>query len=178
MGTKYIENTGPDVMYVGGKMIQPGEGRDIDTDLLPAELQDPSTAPGVDSIPSLLDLVRELLAKNVKMITAELPGLTQEALDLLLEMEADAATPRTSLLGAIKSEHIKRAAATLEGAGTDGGLTAEEIAFQAKVHAAYQAQLDKLSPDELAAIGEDGHAALRHQAELDVKAEETEPPAA
>ena len=40
MPTKHIENTTGAPIYVGGKMIQPGTGRDIDVALLPPEFQD------------------------------------------------------------------------------------------------------------------------------------------
>ena len=44
MPTKYIENTTANNLFVGGKMIPPGEGRDIDTSLLPPEHRDAAPA--------------------------------------------------------------------------------------------------------------------------------------
>jgi len=172
MGTKYIENTGRDVMYVGGKMIQPGEGRDIDTDLLPSELQDPPAAAVGDSTPSVADLVAELQAKSVKAIAAELLHLTHEAIDLLADLEARADTPRTSLMGAIKAEQLRRAQQL-----QDEGLNAALADFEARVQAAYALALQELTPEQLEAIGEDDKAALRAKAEESVRAAETTPPA-
>lgn len=165
MGSKYIENTTREIIFVGGKMIHPGEGRDIDLALLPPEHQDARAAPAEPTEPSLAELVGELLKGNVKAITAQLHTLKLEALGLALEMEGAAKTPRTSLLAAIQAEQINRSAAAL-----DGGQTDAQKAFEEQVQAAYQAQLDTLSPDELAVIGEDSHAALREQAKLDVQA--------
>jgi len=113
MGTKHITNDGPNTIYVGGKMIAPGEGRDIDERDLPPEHRAPAVAADEVIEPNLVELVHELRAKPVPAITAELPGLTQEALDLLNELEKASAKPRTSLLAALGNELIARADAAL-----------------------------------------------------------------
>ncbi len=137
MPTKHIENTTGAPIYVGGKMIQPGTGRDIDVALLPPEFQD-QTAAAAPAEPTLADLIEALRAKSVKDILAEVPGLTQEALGLLLEAERAQAKPRTSLVAGIDAEMLGRA---------DAKLKAEEEAL-------YLNQLLDLTPDQLAAINE------------------------
>jgi hypothetical protein len=109
MGTKHIANDGPNTIYVGGKMIPPGEGRDIDERDLPAELREPQAVDTVEEAPSLVDLVGALRAKSVDAIKGELQALTQEALDLLSELENAAKQPRKGLLAALGDEHIRRA---------------------------------------------------------------------
>ncbi|MBL8387005.1 MAG: hypothetical protein JNK17_02090 [Hydrogenophaga sp.] len=163
MGLKYIENTGRDVIFVGGKLIPPGEGREIDESVLPPELQDKQPEQLVDAGPSLAELIAEFLKGNVKEVKAGLHDLTGEGLDLVDTIEGGAETPRSTVLEAVKAERIRRANAALE----------EEQAqkdFEAAVALAYQKQLDALTPEQLAALGEDQKTALRAQAELDVKA--------
>jgi hypothetical protein len=173
-GTKYVENTTRNVMYVGGKMILPGEGRDIALSLLPAELQDPTPALAALAAPSLVDLLAPLLAKPVKAIAAELPTLKNEALDLLAELEGQQLTPRTSLLAAVRSEQLKRAGARLDGPSEEDKDKAKEQAFEQAVQAAYQKQLAELTPEQLAAVEADpaAQAALMEQAVLDVQADQ------
>lgn len=137
MPTKHIENTTEAPIYVGGKMIQPGTGRDIDVALLPPEFQE-QTAAAAPAEPTLADLIEALRAKSVKVILAEVPSLTQEALGLLLEAERAQATPRTSLIAGLDAEILGRA---------DAKLKAEEDAL-------YLNQLLDLTPDQLAAINE------------------------
>jgi hypothetical protein len=171
-GTKYVENTTRNVMYVGGKMILPGEGRDIALSLLPAELQDPTPALAALAAPSLVDLLAPLLAKPVKAIAAELPTLKNEALDLLAELEGQQLSPRTSLLAAVRSEQLRRAGARLDGPSEED--KAKEQAFEQAVQAAYQKQLAELTPEQLAAVEADpaAQAALMEQAVLDVQADQ------
>lgn len=141
MPTKYIENTTANNLFVGGKMIPPGEGRDIDTALLPPEHQDVYTDPEENAGLTLHEQVAELLTKSVKHITEELPALTQEGLDLLLEQENAAKAPRKSLLGALEAEGLRRAAAAMD----------EQ--FQKDADAAHAAQMATLTPEQLAALG-------------------------
>lgn len=167
MGLKYIENTGKNVIFVGGKLIPPGDGREVDELLLPPELKD-AAPPAVESgAPSVAEQVAELLRGSVKAIKEQLAGLSGEALDLVDTIEGGAETPRVSLLAAVKAERIKRAADRMDG---------DDEAFAAAVEDAYQKQLAALTPEQLEALGEQGHAQLREQAELDVKADTEHPP--
>lgn len=114
MGTKYIENTGTNAIYVGGKLIPPGEGRDIPLAFLPSEYHDPA-APFDNAVPPSLDeLLAGLLAKGIAKIAPELPGLKLEALDRMAELEAGAAAPRKTLQTAIDAERLRRANVALD----------------------------------------------------------------
>lgn len=124
MATKHIHNPGPNVMFVGGKMIQPGDGRDIDEIYLPPELRDPP-AEEVKPEPSLDELLAEELKKSVAKLVLLLPEWKLEVLDRLVELEGSAAAPRKSLLTAIDAERLRRASAQIDGqtgapAGADG----------------------------------------------------------
>ncbi len=141
MPIKHIENTTASPLFIGGKLIPPGEGRDIDVRLLPPERQDaPPTAqePAAPALVDLVALVKDLHAKPVKDIVAELPTLDAQVFALLAQAEAEHAKPRTSLMAALDAERIRRANAQLE----------------ADADAAYQRQLAQLTPEQLAAIGE------------------------
>lgn len=138
MGTRHIENHTRNAIFVGGKLIPPGSGRDIDEALLPPERRGAPARGAIAAQPSMAVLVAALQARSVKDITAELPALKQEALDMLREAEGASATPRTSLLAALDAERLRRANEQL----------------QADADAAYQKQLDALTPEQLAAIGE------------------------
>lgn len=167
MGLQYVENTGTDVMFVGGKLIPPGEGRHIEVATTAPELSDAAPAPAVEAGPSLAQLVADMLKGNVKSVVAQLPDLTGEALDLVVTIENADSTPRKSLLDAVAAEQVRRANVRLE-------QEQAQAAFEAAVQAAYQRQLDALTEDELAAIGEEGKARLMDQARLEVQADQEE----
>lgn len=138
MPTKSIENTTGSPLFVGGKLIPPGESRDIDVALLPPERCDAPAPAAVSAAPDLAAQVQALHAHPVKEIVAELPSLTQEAFDLLCQAEAEHTKPRSSLLAALDAERIRRANAQME----------------ADAEASYQKQLAELTPEQLAALGE------------------------
>lgn len=164
MGTKYIHNSTAEVIYVGGKMIAPGEGRDIEMDQLPAEHQD-APAEAAPDAPSLDDDLQELRAASVKAISEKLSALTQEGLERLGELEAAADAPRKTLIEAIEAEKMDRAEALL-----DGEKAAMEMAaFEAELDAAYQAQLAEMESAARAALGEAEHFALRAELEKSLK---------
>ena len=167
MGTKYIENPSRDVKFVGGIMIPPGEGRHIDESVLPPELGEKEgvAAEAAPAQPSLAEVIAKLLKGSVKTVVAALPSLTGEALDLVETIESSDGTPRATLLTAVAAERLKRASTVVDGGDAE---------FEAAVEAAYQAQLAKLTAEQLEALGEDGHAQLRAQAELDVQADRGE----
>ena len=114
MGMRYVTNDGPNTIYIGGKLIAPGEGREVDERLLPRDQSMPVKEQPPEPGPSLDDLVGELRAKSVKDITAELPGLTQEAFDRLAELEHGDPIPRKTLLAELGTEQIRRADAALK----------------------------------------------------------------
>lgn len=167
MGLQYIENTGTDVMFVGGKLIPPGEGRHIEVAGVAPELSTEPAAVAADEAPSLAQLVADMLKGNVKSVVAQLPELTGEALDLVVTLENGDETPRKSLLDAVATEQLRRANARLE-------EEQAQQAFEAAVQTAYERQLAALTVEELEAIGEEGKARLMDQARLEVQADQDE----
>lgn len=108
MGTKHITNDGAEIIYVGGKMIPPGEGRDIEEALLPPEHRD-APVQEADKQPSLDELLAELLHKPVKELIDGLSGMTQEALERMETLEGESKKSRKTLLEAIAAEKMARA---------------------------------------------------------------------
>lgn len=162
MPTKYVENLTNHTMYVGGKAIPAGEGRDIDVAYLPPEHQD-EVLPVAVSAPSLDDLLTVLLAKGVKDVLPELDGLTQDALDRLIELENESATPRKTVLEAVKALQIKRAADQM-----DAQQAEKQKQFEADVEHVYNAQLALLTAEQRDALGEADHAELLTKARAEV----------
>lgn len=113
MDKKYFENTTSVAMFVGGKLLQPGEGREFNADDLPPEHQEAEPVAELVA-PTLNDQSLEILTGNVASVIARLPALPEEALDMLAALEGGAAKPRTSLLAAIADEKIARADAALK----------------------------------------------------------------
>jgi hypothetical protein len=123
MATKHIHNPGTNVMFVAGKMIPPGEGRDIDERDLPPELREAAPEAAAPEAPGLDEQLQALRAGAVKEITAALPVLTHEALDRLQELESGAEHPRKTLLTALADERLRRANDALESDNLDGDDT-------------------------------------------------------
>ena len=129
MGTRNIENNGPHPIYVGGKLIAPGDNRDIDERDLPPEHRAPAVAAVEEPVASLDELLGELRAKSVDAIKAQLATLTQEELTRLNELEQVDAQPRKTLLEALGNELIRRADAALKsddlGTGPIGSVASD-----------------------------------------------------
>lgn len=159
--TQFVVNNTASPMFFGGRMIPPGEGRDVPLLYLPAHLQD---APAPAPAPAAPNLDEQLLALltmpgGVKAIALQLPELTHEALSRLDELESAAATPRKTLLAAVVAEQLRRAdemAREGEGANTDAddSAAAQDADFQAQMDATHAAQLAQLSDAERAALAE------------------------
>ena len=143
MVKKYIENPGPNTMFVGGCMIPPGEGREVETH----EPTEPD-APAAAAPPSLDEQLTEELKKSVKDLIAGLDELTQEALERMGLLEAAAEKPRKSLLEAISAENVRRADEALRLADLDKVL-AEILAQPA---AEILAGLEAADDEELARL--------------------------
>jgi hypothetical protein len=105
---KYFENKGKSPMYVGNTMIPPGEGKMVEVPTPRA-----TVAPAAPQGPSLVELIAKLLGKALAQILPDLPGMTNEALDLA-ESQERAGKNRKTLLEAIQAERIARANAKLE----------------------------------------------------------------
>lgn len=123
MGTKHIENNTPNTIYVGGRMIAPGEGRDIDERDLPPEHREAPVVV-VEAGPSLDDELAALLKGSVKEVAGTLGALTHEALDRLADIESGYTHPRKTLLEAIADEKIRRADEALASDDLDGDVNA------------------------------------------------------
>lgn len=137
--TQFYVNETAHTQFVGGRMIPPGEGRDVPLMFLPATHRPEPEAPVLHTEPSIDELLADLLRLGVKNIVVQLPGLTNEALDRLEALEREAQpphVPRKTLLEAVGAERLKRAAET----------------FQDELDAEHAAQLATLSPEERAAV--------------------------
>lgn len=156
--TQFYVNETAHTQFVGGRMIPPGEGRDVPLMYLPATHRPEPVVVLAPEAPSLDALLADMMAHSVKHVVALLPELTHEALDRLAELEAEAAVPRKTLLAAVSAEQLRRAELSLDGAAAVAQLTDAErlaqsqAAFQAELDAQTAAQLDALSPEERAAI--------------------------
>lgn len=124
MGTKHITNDGPNTIYVGGKMIAPGEGRDIDERDLPPELRDAPVVVVEEAGPSLDELLADMLKGSVHVVVGGMSRLTHEALDRMAEIEGEAKHPRKTLLEAIADEKIRRADEALQSDNLDADSVA------------------------------------------------------
>ena len=114
MPKKYVPNPSDRTIFVGGVMIPPGEGREVDSAFLPPEHQDDAPAPEAPASGQTDPdaNLRELLKGTVKDIGAQLEGFSAETLKRLAELEGESETPRSTLLGAITDLQLKRAAGT------------------------------------------------------------------
>lgn len=115
---KYIQNTGTEIMYILGQMILPGEGAHVD---VPHEAEPQPEEPAA---PTLADEVKLELKKSVKDLVAGLATYNDDTLTLMVALEQQAASPRTSLLSPLQAEVLRRADAALT-AGQTGGAQSE-----------------------------------------------------
>lgn len=104
MPTTPFTNPGPAPVHLGGKLIRPGETRDVDAALL----QTRKPAQPVDVAASPVDTLAALRAESVKAIAERLPGLTDAELVDLTAAEAAEDRPRSTLLDAIAGEQLRR----------------------------------------------------------------------
>ena len=107
---KYIENDTSHTIYVGGRAIAPGEGREV-------EMPDDS-APQAPVEEAALDLdapLHELLAGNVAAVTAALEGLSADTLLRLQMLENESTKPRKGVLEALGNAVIALADSNLKG---------------------------------------------------------------
>ncbi len=112
MPKKYIPNDTDRTIFVGGVMIAPGEGREVDTAFLPPEHQEPAAETLADDGPGDDDAdanLRDMLKGGVRDIEPLLPELSSETLKRLAELEGERDTPRKGVLGPIQELLLKRA---------------------------------------------------------------------
>ncbi|UUZ68086.1 hypothetical protein LP416_27865 [Polaromonas sp. P2-4] len=107
MNKKFFENTSGIAMFVGGKLLQPGEGREFNADDLPPEHQvaQPVAEPGE---PTLAERLREILAGNVASVVERLPAMAKDELETLRQLEGEGAQ-RVGVGRAIQAELLARA---------------------------------------------------------------------
>lgn len=129
-GLKHLFNPGPNVMFVAGMLIPPGEGRDVPAMYVPDERTEPEAdtgAPAVAAVSLEVELA-ELLKKPVKEIATAFATLSNEALVVLAALESEAEMGgRKTLLAAVAAEQLRRA---------DEGFQAEADALAAQQLAA------------------------------------------
>ncbi|WP_025918210.1 hypothetical protein [Herminiimonas sp. CN] len=89
--------------HVGGVTIPPGETRDVDPSLLP-DYQPEGVAVEEEEI----DQVAELLKVNVKLVTEQLPHMSDDQLAHAVLLE-QAGQNRKSLIEAMTAENLRRA---------------------------------------------------------------------
>ena len=115
MGKRYVHNSGGGVLLVGGVMIPPGEGREVDEDALGLEASTgaapPAEASADDPAAALAAAVAQLLAHPLKQLVPMLADLSDETLAELARAEGEHATPRKTLLSAIGELQLERAQA-------------------------------------------------------------------
>lgn len=103
---QYVENTTGHMIYVGGRSIAPGEGREVDVPEAPVA-DAPADEPDTDAP------LRELLAGNVEAVKGSLEGLSAETLDRLQALEQEAKKPRVGVLTALADARLAIADAKL-----------------------------------------------------------------
>ena len=112
MGKRYVTNDTPDVMYVGGRMIAPGEGREVDEpDEAPPVFEEPVLDPDAP--------LREVLKGNVASVKAVVTEFGDDTLARLVVLEGEAEKPRKGVLEALANEQIRRADEKLESESLD-----------------------------------------------------------
>jgi hypothetical protein len=107
MAKKYVQNNGDSPQWVGGLMIMPGEGREVDVADEAAPEPEPEAEPDPD------DALVDLLTGTVAQVAAAVVGLGAESLRRLRELEAAAVKPRKGVLEAIDVAAIAAADAAL-----------------------------------------------------------------
>ena len=115
MGLKNIQNAGLSPIYVGGKMIAPGDNRDIDERELPPERRAAAVAAPEEPDATPEQVMQSLRAQSVDSIKGQLAELTPVQLALLNDLEVADDKPRKTLLMALGDELIARADAALQG---------------------------------------------------------------
>lgn len=107
MSTQFVENTGKNVLFIGGKMILPGEIREVECAPPMAD------APAEKTLEALqAERLGVILAGNVASVAAELPALDKAALAELLALE-QAGAARKGVLQAIDAALLTLASAVV-----------------------------------------------------------------
>lgn len=125
MGKRYVSNDTDRTIFVGGVMIPPQQGREVDEQFLPpqAPVEDAAavraaseTGEGhaADTDPDAQRLqanLAEMLAQPLRVLLPTLGDASDDTLAALQALEQAAATPRVTLLNAIGELQLQRAQA-------------------------------------------------------------------
>lgn len=115
MPKRYVFNDTNAPKFLGGVLIPPGDGREVDVMFLPPQDGEGEPLPLAEgegeARPNLDANLLEILAGNVKSIVGALDSFSDETLDGLDRLESASETPRKSLLSAFTEEKLKRAQA-------------------------------------------------------------------
>lgn len=123
MAKRYIQNDTDLTLFVGGVMIAPGLGREVDELYLPAGFGEAVPADdqatvgeegqgaGTDPAANL----RDLQAQPLRTLVPTLADFSDDTLAALEALEKEAPTPRVSLLNAIAALQLQRAQARAGG---------------------------------------------------------------
>lgn len=130
MAKRYLSNDTDRTIFVGGIMIAPGEGREIDEAFLPpadagdqagaAPPADGDTPPG-DA--QLAGNIADLLKQPIKHLVPLLADASDETLAALHAAETAGDTPRVTLLTAIAAQQLQRAEARANASAGAGDST-------------------------------------------------------
>lgn len=115
MSKRYVHNHGLMAIFVGGLLIQPGEGREVDATLLPPEHADDAPPPA-EPAPDADAALRDMLKAPLKDLVPLLAEHSADTLAALARLEGEHDTPRKTLLGAIAELQLQRAQAATGGA--------------------------------------------------------------
>lgn len=128
MGKRYITNDTGGPIFVGGTLVQPGEGREVDEAFLPPSDALASAADGEGLLPpgsvneltgDALDAnLRELLKGTLKELVPQLADFSDETLERLAAIENEHEAPRKGLLEPLAELQLQRAQARAGGAPT------------------------------------------------------------
>lgn len=122
MGKTFLFNDTDAPKIMGGKLVPPGEGREVDDFCLqPGEGPEPAAdagAPQADLQADLQGNLQDLLAKPLKELVPLLADFGDETLAELQGLEQLRDTPRTTLLAKIAELQLTRAQAKTGGAAT------------------------------------------------------------
>lgn len=118
MAKRYVHNDTDLVRFIGGTMLQPGEGREVDEQFLPPGDEAAAADAATGEVPSgaadpdaaaLQANLAEMLAQPLKTLMPLLKEASDETLAGLQQLEVAAATPRVTLLNAIGELQLLRA---------------------------------------------------------------------
>lgn len=117
MPKRYIENDTASPLFVGGSMILPGTGREVDVPdhLVPVADTKPPPEDAANDKPEWPPELIALQALSISKIKAQMAELPDDQLAVLVQIEEASETPRSSLLAEIAAQQLKRAQARAGG---------------------------------------------------------------